>query len=148
MSSGTMPSLLVRAPVEGFPTQEGFFLMSTKAQDADRRRRIAALLRKLAKGIETGLCGDMWEFIDISEEEHANLHGVLRDLATEQELVAIGDQVSLIGSDCTAASLKADKIMTRKEYFDLPLYHWHSVCWDYAGPGSVGIKYDGRSPAR
>lgn len=48
----------------------------------------------------------------------------------------------------TLDSMKADKIMTRKEYFDLPLYHWHSVCWDYDGVGSVGIKYDGRSPPR
>lgn len=43
-------------------------------------------------------------------------------------------------------TLKADKIMTREEYLANPLYHWHSVCWNYDGEGSVGIKYDGRPP--
>lgn len=63
------------------------------SKDQDRRMRIAALLRKLADGVETGHLGDMWDILNITEEEHANLPGVLRDLATEQCLIATADQV-------------------------------------------------------
>jgi hypothetical protein len=50
---------------------------------------IAALLRVLANSIEDGQRGDLWDLRLISEKERANLPGVLRDLATGQELLAI-----------------------------------------------------------
>lgn len=37
----------------------------------------------------------------------------------------------------------AHKVMTAEEYQALDLKGWHSVCKDYDGPGSVGIRYHG-----
>jgi len=83
------------------------------------------------------------DFLKSHQEQVANLLAEI-DRLRDQQLIR---NLQVVDDD-KGDSMKADKIMTRKEYFDLPLYHWHSVCWDYDGVGSVGIKYDGRSPPR